>query len=109
MGISRYTASSEQARFAHCARVACDAGFMFLLGVLLLPSSPQEEKDATHDGGNGSDTSDNASNYSASVTGAIAGRRSLLSGFGGLIDDSACDDGTALRDDLYARGGSGSR
>jgi hypothetical protein len=40
---------------------------MFLFCSLLLLPSPQEEDNASHDGCNGNDTSNNTSNYGAGI------------------------------------------
>lgn len=107
--VGRNAASPKQTMFAHGTCVPCNTCLVFLLGTLLLPPSPQEEEDATHDCCDGSDTSNNTSHNSASVVGATAGRRCLLGGFGRLIDDRTCNDGTALRDDLHTSGRRGGR
>lgn len=109
MMISCDRSASEQTSLTHCTCVPCDACLMFLLGSLLLLPSPQEEKNATYNGSDTSDASDDAPNNGPSIARATAGSPRLRCSSTRLEDNSSGNHSTTFSDNLNVGGHGGGR
>lgn len=101
--IGRNSPASKETSLAHRARVTSYASLVFLLSLLLLPPSPQQEKDTSNNGCNSSNATDNTSDNSTGVIGAFASGLRLRCILCRLIDDGPRNNGTAFGDDLNTR------